>query len=210
MLKVPLFLAALAAASPVKSTDGSLLLTLPVGWTVVPAKLPAQFKLAGPLHYSALLSRLEPTNYLYNRAALMRSLDRLLTGVAREAQVTLELDEKLRHASLANGLEVDYRLGKVPGRPSILLGIARFAGQTLLVQVISHHAETNMRELLGLLEVVARPPPPPAAPADELSWGWLIALWAAALALILAAMAYAWRQLRKPSRFQGKKANIRR
>lgn len=202
MTKVPLLLlaAAASAAAPLASTDGSLLLTVPAGWTSVPAAKPALFRLEGPLQYSALISRLEPTQYLYNRAALSNSLESLLKRVASDARISLELDPKLRHAALANGAEVDYRVGRAPGRPAMLLGIGRFAGQVLLVQVISHHAEQHVREVLGALRVPAAPASPPGAGSRGPSMGRLLVLWAGSLLAILAAMGYWWRQLKRPSR----------
>ena len=203
-MKVPLFLLAIAAIASAQfpSSDGTLLLSPPSGWSPGPVSGPALFRLEGPLHYSALVSRLEPTQYLYNRAALSSSLERLLKRVAGEARISLELDAKMRHVSLANGAELDYRIGAAPGRPAMLLGICRFAGRVLLVQVISHHAEEHAREIVGALAVAGLPAPPPSpgarAPAPSL--GFLGAFWALSLLAIMAAMAYWWLQLRRPSR----------
>lgn len=211
MMKVPLLVASLAlAAAPLEAPDGSLRLTPPLGWTAAEARPPVVFRLVGPLRTSALVSRLEPTQYLYNRAALSRSLERLLDGVAREAGITLELDPKLRHASLSNGAEVDYRLGRAAGRPSLLLGICRFDGQVLLVQVISHHAEPNLREIAGALEAPRRQDPPPARREEFPPMRTLVAFWAAVLLGLLLAMLYWALQLRKPSRFQREKPSLRR
>jgi hypothetical protein len=87
----------------------------------------------------------------------------------------------------------------------MLLGICRIAGQVLLVQVISHHAEEHARDVIGALGVPGLPAPPPAPrPRGRPSAGLLAAIWAGALFAIAASMAFWWLQLRRPSRRQRK------
>lgn len=201
MLKVPLLVASLASAASLTAPDGSVRLNAPPGWIAVKARPPAIFRLEGPLHDSLIVSLLAPTEYLYNRPALSQSLERLMRRVAGEAGVVLELDPKLRHLSLGNGADVDYRVGRAPGRPSMVLGICRFSGSVFLVQAVGHHAETNVREVLGSLAPAAGTPATPPPPSETFPIGALVLFWAATLLATLLAMLYWAIQLRKPSRF---------
>lgn len=170
------------------------------------------FRLSGPLHYSAVISRLDPTEYLYNRAAVSRSLERLLERVTEAAGVQARPDPKLRHLSLANGLQIDYRLASPPDRPAILLGLVTVgtvpssgsrpdSGAVLLIQVISSAPEERLRELLSGLERPVVPPVPASLdPPGSVSMRFLAALWLGSLALIGAAMLFWWKQLKRPSR----------
>lgn len=186
----------------VASPDGRWRLEIPSGWSAMPPSGPADlFRLTGPLRHSAVVSRLERTPYLYNRAAVSRSLERLLEHVLIAARMSAAPDPKLRHLSLANGWEVDYRLASPPERPSLLLGLARRGDDVVLIQVIAAGPEEKLRTLLsGLQKTVVPPSPRGLDPPGSVSMRTLLLFWLGSLALIGLAMVYWLKQLRKPSR----------
>ena len=194
-----------AASAGLTSADKTFTVTPPPGWTASETESRSVFfRLTGPLRESAVLSRLTLTQYLYNRQAVSLSLERQLRGVAAETGVRVSLDPKLRHQSLANGAELDYRVAVSAGRPALLMALCRFEGEALLVQIVSHRAEERLTEIVGSLQR-AGPGPAPEPPLRGAARRPgpsvpLIGVWVAALAVLAAAIAYHWRQLRRPSR----------
>lgn len=186
----------------VASPDGRWRLEVPPGWSAMPPSGPADlFRLTGPLRYSAVVSRLDRTPYLYNRAAVSRSLERLLEHVLIAARVSTAPDPRLKHLSLANGWEVDYRLASPPERPALLLGLARRGDDVVLIQVIAAGPEETLRALLsGLQKPVAPPAPKSLDPPGAISMTTLLLLWLGSLAAVGVAMLYWLKQLRRPSR----------
>jgi hypothetical protein len=197
-----LLFAGWCAAGTVSSPDGSYFLSVPPGWSAMPPSGPADlFRLSGPQSRSAVISRISPAEYRENRRAVSRSLEKLVLKVGRRTGVELQLDPKLRRLVLAHGAELDYRLATAPARPAIVLAIGRVHDQILLIQVISQTPEENLRELVSRLTRPVLPPAPlPQRQPSGPSLRTLFFAWLGALAAILAAMAYWWRQLTKPSR----------